>query len=217
MDRSRVAIVIPAFNEALTIHQVLEAVQSQGISVVVDDGSGDETAARAAASGADVVRLRGNNGYDSALNAGFSRAAQIGCEFIVTMDADGQHDPAYLGAFLQALETEADVVVGVRDRRQRLGEAMFSWIGRAWWGIHDPLCGMKGYRMSIYRELGCFDSYGSVGTELAIFAARRQCRIANLPIRTRARSGQPRFGSSLRANYLILRALWHGIRRGYNY
>lgn len=213
MDRSRVAIVIPAFNEAATIDRVVKAVQSQGIPIVVDDGSSDETAACAVAAGADVIRLSRQSGYDGALNAGFDRAEKLGCEFMITMDADGQHDPISLTAFLQQLEVGAEVVVGVRERQQRLGETIFAWLGHAMWGIADPLCGMKAYCSSVYRELGHFDSYGSVGTELAIFAARRQRRIANLPIRTRARNDQPRFGRRFQANYRILRALWLGVTR----
>ena len=99
------------------------------------------------------------------------------------------------------------VVVGVRDRFQRVAERMFSWVARARWSLRDPLCGMKGYRVEVYRALGHFDSYGSIGTELAIFAAARGYRIVEIPVRTRERVGVPRFGRLLLGNWRILRAL----------
>jgi glycosyltransferase involved in cell wall biosynthesis len=211
MDRSRVAIVIPAYNEADTISRVIDNVRTFGVPVVVDDGSDDKTAAKAALAGADVVRLSSNSGYDRALNAGFDRAEKLGCDFIITMDADGQHEPSSLPAFIEALEVGAEISVGIRKSRQRAGEIIFSWFSFALWGVVDPLCGMKGYRTSLYRELGHFDSYGSIGTELLIFAARANRRITNLQIKTYIRQDSPRFGNCLSANYLILRALLLGI------
>lgn len=207
MDRSRVAIVIPAYNEETTIYRLIHGVSTFGIPVVVDDGSNDRTAAEATLAGAEVVRLSPNTGYDSALNAGFAHAAKLGCDFIVTMDADGQHEPLGVPAFIKSLADGAEITVGVRKNHQRVGEKIFAWFSLALWGVADPLCGMKGYRTSLYRELGHFDSYGSIGTELLIFAVRAHRRITSLQIKTYARQDSPRFGNRLKANYRILRAL----------
>lgn len=211
MERHQVAIVIPALNEASTIRAVVAGVSPHGIVVVVDDGSSDETGAHAREAGAIVVRMHNNSGYDQALNAGFNCAAGLKCEYIITMDADGQHDPTILATFLTRLEAGADVVLGVRDRRQRFAEQLFALITFVRWRIRDPLCGMKGYRASVYRELGHFDSYGSVGTELTLFAARRGKRLAQVPFMTRDRLGTPRFGRLLSANARILRAMLLGM------
>jgi hypothetical protein len=72
---------------------------------------------------------------------------------------------------------------------------------------------MKGYRLDVYRRLGHFDSYGSIGTELAIFAARASCQIVQVPLTTADREGAPRFGRRLRANWLIFRALFMALLR----
>jgi glycosyltransferase involved in cell wall biosynthesis len=207
MARSGVGIIIPALNEAQSIAKVVEGARQFGTVIVVDDGSSDGTGAVAAAAGAEVVRHPLNLGYDAALGSGFERAAALSCDAVVTLDADGQHDPQLLAQFIAALETGASVVAGVRDRCQRIAERLFAWVTRIRWGIHDPLCGMKGYQMAVYRELGHFDSYGSIGTELALFAARRGMRLVEIPVRTRERVGAPRFGRRLSANWRILRAL----------
>jgi glycosyltransferase involved in cell wall biosynthesis len=213
LDRSRVAVVIPAFNEAGAIARVVEGARAFGTVVVVDDASTDATAAVAAESGADVVRQGENGGYDRALDAGARRAKALGCSIFLTMDADGQHDPDLIPLFLERMRDGADVVIGVRDRFQRFGEWTFALFGRWLWGIRDPMCGMKCYRMSVYNELGHFDSYGSIGTELAIYAARSGRPLANTPIKTRPRSGASRFGAGWRANKRILRALVLGVTR----
>jgi glycosyltransferase involved in cell wall biosynthesis len=211
MDRHRVGLVIPALNEAASIGTVVSNAAAYGLPIVTDDGSTDRTGEVAAAAGATVVRHDVNRGYDQALSSGFARARELGCEFVVTMDADGQHDPAIVGSFLAALEQGADVVVGVRDRRQRIAEHVFAWVARRKWGIRDPLCGMKGYRVRVYDALGHFDSYNSIGTELAIFAAKRGMRITEVPVKTRDRVGSPRFGTRLSANRRIFAALRHAL------
>ncbi len=207
MDRSRIALVMPALNEAVTIADVVGAAARHASVVVVDDGSTDATAALARGAGAIVVSHGVNRGYDGALNTGFAEAASRGFEAVITLDADGQHDPSLVARFIAALEGGADVVLGVRDERPRIAEHIFALYTRLRFGISDPLCGLKGYRIALYRAQGHFDSYGSVGTELMLFAARRGARIEQVPFRVGRRTDAPRFGRLLSANLRILRAM----------
>jgi glycosyltransferase involved in cell wall biosynthesis len=207
VDRSRVVIVIPALNESATILDVVEAVRIYGVPIIVDDGSTDDTAELARQEGAVVVSHERNLGYDAALNTGFKKAAELGSEVIITVDADGQHDPSLLGKFIDRIDAGADVVVGIRSRRQRVAEHLFAWYASLRFGIKDPLCGMKAYRTVVYKALGHFDSYGSIGTELAIFAAKTGCRLDQIPFAVRERKGQSRFGRALVGNCKIIRAM----------
>ena len=93
MDGSRLAIVIPAYNEAATIWDVVESVAHVGRVFVVDDASTDDTATLAEQAGAIVVRQTHNQGYDAALEAGFGAASLSDASAVITMDADGQHQP----------------------------------------------------------------------------------------------------------------------------
>ena len=208
MDRSRLAIVIPALNEESSIGAVVSNCRSYGLPIVVDDGSVDRTGEVSKAAGAEVVRHPTNKGYDAALNSGFQRAAELDCEFVITIDADGQHDPQLIGKYLDLLNGGADIVVGIRDKHQRFAEYCFSLVTKSLYGLSDPLCGLKGYRMSVYRALGHFDAYGSIGTELTLFSVRSGFRLEQVPIVVRERSGHPRFGRKLIANYKIFRALF---------
>jgi glycosyltransferase involved in cell wall biosynthesis len=192
---------------------VVEAVGKFGVPIIVDDGSTDDTAELARQARAVVVSHERNSGYDAALNTGFKKAVELGSEVIITVDADGQHDPSLLGKFIDRIDAGADVVVGIRSHRQRFAEHLFAWYASRRYGIQDPLCGMKAYRTVVYDALGHFDSYGSIGTELAIFAAKKGCRLDQIPFAVRERKGQSRFGRVLVGNYKIIRAMTLAIFR----
>lgn len=211
MDRSRVGIIIPALNESATIVGIVEAVGVYGVPIVVDDGSTDDTAELAKQAGAIVVPHENNRGYDSALNTGFKKAVELGSQIMITVDADGQHDPLLVQKFIDAIDSGADVVVGIRSRRQRFAEHLFAWYTRVRFGIKDPLCGMKAYRTVVYDALGYFDSYESIGTELMIFAAMKGYRFGQISFDVRERKGQSRFGQMLLGNYKIIRAMMFSI------
>jgi glycosyltransferase involved in cell wall biosynthesis len=199
-------------NEAATIADVVKAAAAWGRCIVVDDGSSDATGELARAAGATVVRHDHNRGYDAALDSGFRAAHELGCDTVVTLDADGQHDPNLVGKLLDALGAGADLAVGVRDRRARWSEQIFAWYTRWRWGLRDPLCGLKAYRMPVYLRLGHFDSYRSIGTELLLFGVSHGFRVEQVNFHVRAREGRPRFGRRVHANLMILRAMFLSYR-----
>jgi glycosyltransferase involved in cell wall biosynthesis len=207
VDRFKVAIVIPAFNEENTVASVVRPLLTLGTPIVVDDGSVDSTVYEASKAGAVVVKHDVNRGYDAALNSGFIRAAELGCEYVVTMDADGQHDCNVIEQIISLLNNGSDVVLGIRDKMQRLGERCFACMTKYYLGIQDPLCGMKGYKLTVYIQLGHFDSFNSIGTELAVYSAINKFKIDQIPIVTENRVDNPRFGSLLSANLYIFRAM----------
>ena len=110
--------LIPAYEEGPRIGAVVEAARRHLPVVVVDDGSTDDTADRAEAAGAMVLRQVPNAGKGAALRAGFRHALDAGAPAVVTLDADGQHDPAEIPAFLQRFgERRAELIIGQRDLR----------------------------------------------------------------------------------------------------
>jgi len=108
--------LIPAHDEAPRIGAVVRVAAAHLAVLVVDDGSGDATAELAEAAGARVLRQRPNQGKGAALRAGFARAIADGALAVITLDGDGQHDPAELPRFLGAEhEHPAELIVGARD------------------------------------------------------------------------------------------------------
>jgi len=212
MVRSRIGILIPALNESATIEAVVTQSAFFGTPIVIDDGSIDDTGLIAISAGAILLRHEVNRGYDASLNTGFRRAAELDFDIVITIDADGQHSPQSIEQCLELMEEGADLVIGVRNDYQRLSEFCFGFVSRRLYGLHDPLCGFKAYRMSVYYALGYFDSYDSIGTELALFGVLNGYSFCQLPITVRDRQGTPpRFGQGFRANYKILLALLHAV------
>ena len=99
-----------------------------------------------------------------------------------------------------------------RPKPARFAEWLFAVYSKIRFGVPDPLCGMKAYRMDLYDKLGHFDTYDSVGTELMLFALRSGARFKIVPIPVQERVDEPRFGQ-FSANLKILKALWRGMRR----
>ena len=75
-----------------------------------------------------------------------------GFKYVITFDADDQHDPKIITNFLNSLKNGSKVVCGIRNRKQRFAENIFSLYTNFRWGIKDPLCGMKGYSINIYKD-----------------------------------------------------------------
>jgi glycosyltransferase involved in cell wall biosynthesis len=108
--------LIPAYEEGPRIAAVVEATRVLLPVVVVDDGSTDDTAARAEAAGATVLRQVPNAGKGAALRTGFRHAIADGAAAVVTLDADGQHDPAEIPSFIDAFRaSRPELIVGRRD------------------------------------------------------------------------------------------------------
>ena len=156
-DQPRVAALIPGYEEGPRIAAVVAATSRHLPVIVVDDGSTDDTAANAEAAGAEVIRQVPNQGKGAALRAGFERALADGCAAVVTLDADGQHDPHEIPRFIAAYTAPGasgprpELIIGSRDfdrmppvRRasNTIGTAAFSWaVGR-----HVP-DNQSGYRL----------------------------------------------------------------------
>jgi carnitine 3-dehydrogenase len=189
-----VLAVVPAHNEAPRVAAVVEGLIRQGLPVlVVDDGSGDGTGEVARAAGARVLRLEPNQGKGAALKAGFRAVLAGDWEAILTLDGDGQHDPAEVPAFLEArAKTGADLIIGARDYRgmppirwftNTVSRRLFSWaLGKT---IPDN---QSGYRLLTRRLAEAALTSPEVGfafevDEIAICVGRGY-ELAWVPIKT---------------------------------
>lgn len=133
----RIVALIPAYQEAPRIGAVVSAARRHVPVTVVDDGSTDNTADVARLAGAEVLVQTPNQGKGAALRTGFRHLLATGADAALTLDADGQHDPADIPAFLASHEqAAADLIVGRRDFRRMpavrrlsnvLGGVALSW------------------------------------------------------------------------------------------
>ena len=193
IERPRVLVVIPAFEEGPRVAAVVTGALAHLPVLVVDDGSTDDTASRAREAGATVLVQVPNQGKGAALRAGFARAMAGGYEAVVTLDADGQHDPTEIPAFLAAFAAgRPDLVIGRRDFRRmppvrRLSNEVG---GRALsWAVSVPIPdNQSGYRLLGRRLMETLRESNEHGFEFEIemitTCIRKGWPIAWVPIRT---------------------------------
>lgn len=112
----KITAILPAFNEEISIGSIVVLTRSFADNVIViDDGSSDRTAEIARRVGAEVIVHEINKGKGAALKTGFTTAANLGADIIVTMDSDGQHDPSEIPKLIAPIvKGEADMVNGSR-------------------------------------------------------------------------------------------------------
>jgi glycosyltransferase involved in cell wall biosynthesis len=199
----KLSVIIPYFNEARHITDVLDAVRQEGTPkeiIVVDDGSTDDTAVVAEKAGARVLRHEQNRGKGGAIATALDCFGGSDAEFAIFLDADGQHDPAEIKKFMEMAQREnADVVVGtrmndVRDmpRVRRWTNQFTSWVtGKlARQKIPDSQCGYRLLRRVVLKDFKFSTARFETETEMLIQAARANHKIANVPIRTIYEAGR---------------------------
>jgi len=200
-DSNQCAAVIPCFNEGRTIDGLVRHVlQHVGKVIVVDDGSTDSTPEMAGSAGAQVLSMASNSGKGAALVHGLRAAADLGFDYAVTMDGDGQHDPDDLPGFLDIAESNgADLVVGNR----MTNTAAMPWVRRIvnrWMSgrisrlagveLPDTQCGYRLIRLSVWREL-TFSSTGfEIESEMLFAFVQANRRIRFIPVQTVYKSEQ---------------------------
>jgi glycosyltransferase involved in cell wall biosynthesis len=209
--RLRLLVSVPAFDEERTVADVVRAVPRDipGVAsvevVVVDDGSRDATAERAEAAGARVLRHDANRGVGAAFHTALSYGIEHGADLIVSIDADGQFDPADIPRLVApVVEGRADFASASRfadpalapemPLAKRWGNRMMSRLisrlaGRT---FHDVSCGMRCYSRRAALQLHLLGRF-TYTQEVFLNLSFKHLRIAEVPIRVR---GEREFGES---------------------
>ena len=185
---------IPAFNEEKTIARVVLETQKYADKVVVcDDGSTDLTLDIARCLGADVIRHERNMGYGAAIRSLFNRALELGADVLVTLDADGQHDPSEIPNVVQPIiKGEADIVIGSRFVEDHLAYTM-PWYRRAGVkfitklvnntaknNVKDAQSGFRAYNHKSLETLTVTENGMGVSAEILISAGKQGLKICEV-------------------------------------
>jgi len=194
------ALIIPALDEEASIGAVVESVDRAVVDdvIVVDNGSRDATAERAAAAGATVVR-EPRRGYGSACQAGIRAAPQA--ELLVFLDGDGSDDPTEISSLLTALlDRGVDLAIGSRTLGraepgalttvQRLGNALTCGLVRLLWGARFTDLGpFRAVRRDALSRLEMSDPGFGWTIEMQVKAAQRGLAFVEVPTSRRTRRG----------------------------
>ncbi len=211
-------VVIPAYEAQGTIRSLVQEILALGLPVVVvDDASRDATSAQARAAGARVVRREVNGGKGAALRDGFLEAQKSGFDWIVTLDADGQHLAREIPQFFEAcVDQKADLVLGNRmenPRRmpfeRRLTNTLMSWLLSKVTDqqIPDSQCGFRLIRTGLFKQVTLTCDRFEVESELVVKAAWAGARIHSIPV-TSVYRRHLSFIRPIRDTVRFLRFLW---------
>jgi glycosyltransferase involved in cell wall biosynthesis len=202
-DIRAITVVIPAFNEeaavATVVAELRDLLQKNGIApeiIIVDDGSRDQTAARAAAAGARVLRHRSNRGYGAALKTGIAAATN---DIVVITDADGTYPAAAIPSLLAELE-RADMVVGartganvnippIRKPAKWVLNQLANYVSQA--NIPDLNSGLRAFRRDVVMQyFAILPDQFSWTTTITLAMHSDKYAVAYVPIDYRERTGK---------------------------
>jgi len=185
-------VIIPAFNEGKTIFEVITKTKPFAKNiVVVDDGSYDNTTTEAARAGAKVVKHKVNLGKGAALKTGCDYVLKQGAEKIITMDADGQHNPKEIPSFISALD-QHEIAFGSRKAPKsmpavlKFGNKAITKILQTLYGVtvEDSQCGYRSFKTKVYPQIRWDAADYYVETEMAIRAGKKKLKHTTIPIET---------------------------------
>jgi glycosyltransferase involved in cell wall biosynthesis len=190
-----VVACIPAFNEEASIARVvLMAERFVDRVLVCDDGSTDMTGVIAEALGAEVIRHETNLGYGAALQSLFEEARKRGVDAVVTLDADGQHDPSEIPKLLKRLSLgDVDIVIGSRflegggsevpEGRKAGIKVLSGLVSNGEVRITDAQSGFRAYNRHALETLKLSELGMGLSTEILVKAGNHGLKIAEVPIR----------------------------------
>ena len=233
IERSSCLAVVPAYNEAGTVGDVVDALRvktPQLDVVVVDDGSTDDTAALAEAAGARVLQLPFNLGIGGAVQAGFKYADEQGYDYMVQVDGDGQHDPGEIAKLFAALDDGggADMICGTRFKTptgymapisRRTGIHLFAFLLSRLLRqpVTDPTSGFRLYNRRAIAVFSRDYPHDYPEVEAVLMLHHHRLTMREVPVRMYPRGGGVSSigGSGKSAYYMIkvLLALFVGLGR----
>lgn len=217
-DRDKLIALIPVYNAAGHIGNVVRRTLGQVARVlVVDDGSVDGSGGEAREAGADVIAHTVNRGKGAALKTGLARCLELDCDWIILLDADGQHDPGDIAHFLAGRDGDAKFIIGNRMTHaegmpfthrvgNRLGSRVLS--GLCGQPLPDSQCGFRMLHRSLLGALKLTADHYEADSEMLILAARAGQRIASVPIAT-IYADEHSHIRPVKDLFRLIRLLWH--------
>ena len=217
-------IIIPAYNEAKNISQVLKDIRQFNYNIdiiVINDGSNDNTGQVVVQEGEKVINQFYNLGYGGALQTGFKYAVAMGYQYVIQFDGDGQHNPADLQTIIEQVETgDVDIVIGSRfmiknsfqiSSAKKLAIAIFRLIIRASTGVRitDPTSGFQGLNQRTfhyYSGMGNFpEDFPDADT--LIHMLKRNYRVIEVPVIMKNRWSGKSMHSGLKSIYYAIKMI----------
>lgn len=210
-------VIVPVYNAEPTLAKVVKGVRRslpRALIIGVDDGSTDGSRALLRTVADETIEFDKNRGKGAALRAAFEKALEKGAAAVLTIDSDGQHDPAFAPAIVGALD-RADIVIGTRDlsgahvpKHRRIANMISSAATRAVSGgkVRDSQSGYRAMKAEVLRKVHAIGDRYEFETDFIIRAARAGFTTVNVPISTIY--GSPSYFREFRDAWLVIKVLW---------
>jgi glycosyltransferase involved in cell wall biosynthesis len=193
----KVVVCIPAYNEAKFIGMIVQHALKHAHEVIVcDDGSSDDTSMLAEVAGAVVVNHPKNRGYGMSIRTLFQKALETKADIIVTIDADGQHDPEQIPTIIEPILKDGfDIVVGSRfiDSRDDLRIPFYRSFGiktitkftkqASYKNLTDAQSGFRGYKRHALETMNLAEDGMQISTEILLRAGSNKLTVTEVPVK----------------------------------
>ena len=192
MEKSKVLIIIPAYNEEKHIKKVIEkCLKYSKYVLAIDDDSSDNTSKEIKKTRSIYLLNKTNKGKGYSLKRGFNYAIKHNFNIVITIDADGQHNPKLISKFVKEVEKGFDIVIGTRrkrnssmPKRRRLSNfvlsLIFSAASRTW--IKDTQSGYRAFNVKILRGLKLKTNRYETESEILMKLGRRGAKFGKVDI-----------------------------------
>ena len=185
----KVVIVIPAYNEEKTIGGVVSVAKQFGKVIVINDASSDNTAPMARKYGATVISHAKNMGLGASIRDGFKEALRNGADFVITLDADGQHDPKDIPRLIEKLNESYDFVLGERNLSRypftkKFGNFFLNLATNLVSGtaIRDTESGFRAIKSEALKNFYLRAERYEIAVEIIFEVGKQKLKTANVPI-----------------------------------
>ena len=207
---SKVLVLIPCYNEKSSLLKILKKIRQK--VVIMDDCSTDGLSK-------EIKKLKNKNlkiisskkrcGYEKNLLKGFQKVIKTSYEYVITFDADGEHDTKDLLRMKRYLSSnKVDLLIGVRKNKNRFIEKLVSFFFKMFLKIEDPLSGFKAYRVKKLKEL-IFKIKGNYFlVDIITLFKKKELLIKSIPVKSKILGDRKsRVGNEVFVNLKILRCL----------
>lgn len=214
MRRHEVAIIVPCYNEKETILKVYKRIKKYGKILIVDDCSIDDTQKILIKKKIKFLKNKKNIGYEASIINGMKHVLRNWkkVKFIITIDADDELSSQSVPLLLKSLlKNNFDIMVGSRNKLNRISEYFLKLIFNFKFGIKDPISGLKIYRIKVIKKIINLISKNFFLVDILIISYYKNFSIGSSSIFVNKRKGKPRVGNNLLVNMKIFNIIFNSI------
>ena len=210
LEKNKVIILIPSHNEIKTLEKICLEIKKLRLKfLVIDDASNDGTLQWLKKKKINYIKNKNNIGYESSIIVGINYIIKhYDLKYLITFDADGEHQTKDLIRVIKCLKHKnVDMVIGNRNKFNRLSEHILSFLFFIKFGLKDPLSGFKAYSVQKLKKIkNKIDSKFYLVDIIMLFKTKNFF-IKNVSIRTNKRADESRVGNIFFTNIKILSLL----------